>query len=42
MDARDNDRAAKKLFGYSILHLFLLFAVIVSEHGILQPLGFWG
>ena len=36
---RANDRAAKQLFGYSILHLFLLFAVIVAEHGILQPLG---
>jgi protoheme IX farnesyltransferase len=36
-----NDRAAKRLFGYSILHLFLLFAVIVAEHGILQPLGLW-
>ncbi|MDE2362739.1 MAG: protoheme IX farnesyltransferase, partial [Hyphomicrobiales bacterium] len=35
----NNDRAAKKLFGYSILHLFLLFAVIVAEHGVLQPLG---
>ena len=42
MDARDNDRAAKKLFGYSIVHLFLIFAVIVAEHGILQPLGLWG
>jgi heme o synthase len=40
-EGRGNDRAAKKLFGYSILHLFLLFAVIVAEHGILQPLGLW-
>ena len=36
-----NDRAAKRLFGYSIVHLFLLFAVIVAEHGVLQPLGLW-
>ncbi len=38
-EGRDKDKAAKRLFGYSILHLFLLFAVIVAEHGILQPLG---
>ena len=38
-NARDNDKAAKKLFAYSIFHLFLLFAVIVLEHGVLQPLG---
>ena len=40
-EGRDKDRAAKKLFGYSILHLFLLFAVIVAEHGVLAPLGLW-
>jgi len=39
-EGRDKDRAAKQLFGYSILHLFLLFAFIVIEHGILRPLGF--
>ena len=39
-EGRDKDRAAKKLFGYSILHLFLLFGVMVVEHGILRPLGF--
>ena len=38
-EGRDNDKAAKQLFAYSILHLFLLFAVIVAEHGILRPLG---
>ena len=38
-DGRDNDKAAKKLFAYSILHLFLLFGFIVIEHTILQPLG---
>ncbi|MFO1114921.1 MAG: heme o synthase [Beijerinckiaceae bacterium] len=41
-EGRDKDRAAKRLFGYSILYLFLLFAVLVAEHGILQPLGLWG
>ena len=40
-EGRDKDKAAKQLFGYSILHLFLLFAVIVAEHGVLQPLGLW-
>ena len=39
-DGRDKDKAAKRLFAYSILHLFVLFAVIVAEHGILAPLGF--
>ena len=38
-EGRDKDKAAKQLFAYSILHLFLLFAVIVAEHGILRPLG---
>ena len=27
------DRAAKNLFGYSVLYLFLLFAVLLLEHG---------
>jgi heme o synthase len=27
------DRAAKNLFGYSVLYLFLLFAVLLIEHG---------
>jgi heme o synthase len=40
-EGRNKDRAAKSLFGYSILHLFLLFAVIVVEHGVLAPLGVW-
>ena len=38
-DGRDNDKAAKKLFAYSILHLFLLFGFIVVEHAALRPLG---
>ena len=38
-EGRDNDRAAKKLFGYSILHLFLLFGAIVLDHGILRHFG---
>jgi len=38
-DGRDNDKAAKQLFAYSILHLFLLFGFIVIEHAVLQPLG---
>ena len=29
-EGRDKDKAAKRLFAYSILHLFLLFAVIVE------------
>ena len=40
---RDKDRPPR-LFGYSILYLFLLFAALVAEHGLsfLQPLGLWG
>jgi protoheme IX farnesyltransferase len=26
------DRAAKRLFGFSLLYLFLLFAVLLAEH----------
>jgi protoheme IX farnesyltransferase len=32
------DKACKKLFGYSILYLFLLFGVIVTENAILSVL----
>ncbi len=35
----DNNRAAKSLFGYSVLYLFGLFAVRLVEVGILGPLG---
>jgi protoheme IX farnesyltransferase len=28
------DKAAKQLFAFSILYLFLLLAVIVAEHGL--------
>jgi len=33
------DRAAKHLFGYSVLYLFLLFAVLLVEHGFGVSLG---
>jgi protoheme IX farnesyltransferase len=29
-----SDRGAMQLFGYSILYLFLLFAVLLAEHGL--------
>jgi protoheme IX farnesyltransferase len=29
----EGDRAAKNLFGYSVLYLFLLFAVLLVEQG---------
>ena len=38
-EGRDKEKAAKRLFAYSIVHLFLLFAVIVAEQGVLRPLG---
>jgi protoheme IX farnesyltransferase len=28
------DRAAKHMFAYSILYLFLLFALLLAEHGL--------
>jgi len=31
-EGREADHAAKQLFGFSILYLFLLFAVILGEH----------
>lgn len=33
-EGRDGDAAAKRLFGFSILYLFLLFAVILGEHAV--------
>ncbi len=33
-EGRDADRAAKQLFAFSILYLFLLFAVILGEHAV--------
>jgi len=33
-DGRDADRAAKQLFAFSILYLFLLFAVLLLERGL--------
>ena len=32
-DGRQADDAAKKLFGFSIIYLFLLFAILLVEHG---------
>jgi protoheme IX farnesyltransferase len=31
-EGREADRAARRLFGFSILYLFLLFAVLLAEH----------
>jgi protoheme IX farnesyltransferase len=36
---READTAAKKLFGFSILYLFLLFAVLLVEHAAARLLG---
>ena len=33
-EGREGDRAAKQLFGFSILYLFLLFAVLLLEQGL--------
>ncbi|CAN1723150.1 Protoheme IX farnesyltransferase [Hyphomicrobium sp. 1Nfss2.1] len=33
-EGREADAAAKKLFGFSILYLFLLFAVMLGEHAV--------
>jgi heme o synthase len=35
------ERAAKQLFGYSILYLFTLFAVLLAESGMGGALGHW-
>jgi protoheme IX farnesyltransferase len=39
-DPEGSTRAAKQLFGYSIVYLFVLFAVILVEHS-LAGLGLW-
>jgi heme o synthase len=33
-EGADADRASKKLFGFSILYLFLIFALVIAEHAI--------
>ena len=38
-DGRDGDKAAKQLFGYSIFYLFVLFAVLLGEHGVARFVG---
>ncbi len=38
-DGRESDKAAKKLFGYSILYLFVLFAVLLGEHVFARMVG---
>ncbi|MGE8943075.1 heme o synthase [Leptospira interrogans] len=39
VDGREADRAAKELFAYSILYLFLLFAVLLAEHIVTRVLA---
>jgi len=38
-EGREADHAAKQLFGFSILYLFVLFAVILGEHLALKIIG---
>jgi len=38
-EGRAGDRAAKQLFGFSILYLFLLFAVLLLERGLARWVG---
>ena len=40
-DAEEGLRTAQQMFGFSILYLFLLFAVLLAEHGLglFRPLG---
>jgi protoheme IX farnesyltransferase len=38
-EGREADHAAKQLFGFSILYLFVLFAVILGEHLALKIVG---
>jgi protoheme IX farnesyltransferase len=33
-EGREADAAARQLFGFSILYLFLLFAVMLGEHAV--------
>jgi protoheme IX farnesyltransferase len=35
-EGREADAAAKQLFGFSILYLFLLFAVLLGEHAVIR------
>ena len=35
-EGREADHAAKRLFGFSILYLFLLFAVLLAEHAAMR------
>jgi protoheme IX farnesyltransferase len=34
------ERAAKQMFGFSLLYLFLLFAVLVADHALGAVLAF--
>jgi heme o synthase len=38
-DGAAGDKAAKRLFGFSILYLFLLFAVLLAEHSVRHLIG---
>ena len=38
-EGREGDQAAKQLFGFSILYLFLLFLVLLGEHAWLRVMG---
>ncbi|HRK18252.1 MAG TPA: heme o synthase [Hyphomicrobiaceae bacterium] len=38
-DGREGDATARKLFGFSILYLFLLFAVLLVEHVVMRLVG---
>jgi heme o synthase len=38
-EGREADRAAKQLFGFSILYLFLLFAVLLLEQSLARWAG---
>jgi protoheme IX farnesyltransferase len=38
-EGREADAAAKRLFGFSILYLFLLFAVMLGEHAVARLLA---
>jgi protoheme IX farnesyltransferase len=38
-EGREADQAARRLFGFSILYLFLLFAVLLAEHAAMRVLG---
>jgi len=38
-EGREADQAARRLFGFSILYLFLLFAVLLAEHAAMRVWG---